>query len=140
MASLTESLFLHDAAFVSRCRIRDNYQCNIGWPYGSFLQDTSLPVFLYCLKYPGFGCLDFADWSLYDIHENYSEQSRWLLMISYRSRCTFNDRCAATLQVEWTNKNVRVFDRSHRSHLLTCHVWSIIYNTCIILVNLLWMF
>ncbi len=56
------------------------------WPYGPFLRDASLPGFLYCLKYPGFGCLHCAGWSLRDIHEIcYREQCRRLLMLSNRS-------------------------------------------------------
>ncbi len=85
---------------------------NVGWPYGPFLRDTSLPGFLYCLKYPGFGCLHCAGRSLCVIHESYREQSRRLLMLLNRSRAYFGvffDRCAKALQVKRTNKHVRIF-------------------------------
>ncbi len=36
----------------------------------SVFRDASWPGFLYCLKYPGFGCLRGADRSLYDIKVN----------------------------------------------------------------------
>ncbi len=98
----------------------------IGWPYGPFLRDAPLPGFLYCLKYPGFGCLHCADRSLYDIISG--EQSRRLLMLSNRSRSTlvsYNDRCAASSR---TNKQTRArICIALIIHLLTRHDWSIIF-------------
>ncbi len=79
------------------CYLHITHIPKLGWPYGPFLRDAPLPGFLYCLKYPGFGCLHCAGRS-------------------------FFDRCAAMLPVKWTNKHVRIFASlgSCRSHLLTC--------------------
>ncbi len=56
---------------------------------GRVLTRISISISIFyidCLIYPGFGCLHCACRSLRDIHESYREHSRWLLMLSNRSR------------------------------------------------------
>ncbi len=49
----------------------------------AILWEVSLPGFLFCLKYPGFGCLHCAGRLLCDIHECYREQRLLLLNHSH---------------------------------------------------------
>ncbi len=73
---------------------------------------TSLPGFLYCLKYPGFGCLHCAGRSLCDIHESYREQSQTapyaFESLSRLPWCLFWSVCSDGFSKR-TNKCVRIF-------------------------------
>ncbi len=84
----------------------------LGWPYGPFLRDAPLPGFLYCLKYPDFGCLHCADRSLYDFISWELLQSRADGSLCFQIALAVlqcHTMISAQLQVERTNKHVRVF-------------------------------
>ncbi len=100
-----------------------HWDTEIGWPYALF-SGQSWPGFLYCLKYPGFGFVFlFSDRSVY----------KWLFMLDRSGQRHFKS-------------NIHLLMCTHicialtvlcRSHLLTHHDWSIMYNACLLLVRLL---
>ncbi len=108
-----------------------------------FLRGTSWPGFLYCLKYAGSG----TDQLLYDIRKKYSEQTA---PYAFKSLSLYFDFiqwsvCALLLQDELMKEQTHLicmriciaYTILCRSHLLTLHDWSIMYNACTLLVKLL---
>ncbi len=100
----------------------------LGWPYGPFLRDAPLPGFLYCLKYPGFGCLHSADRSLYDIISQALQRAEQTAPYAFKSLSKYFG------VIQWSVLGFKSNERTNtcaylhrfdRSHLLTRHDWSI---------------
>ncbi len=93
-----------------------------------------MPGFLYRLKYPGFGCLHSAGRSLCDIHESYSEQIRRSLCFQIALAPTFFIGAQRRFK---SNEQTRAHICIALIIICRSHDWSIMYNTCMLLVKLL---